>query len=418
MTIQRRTFLRAAGVSLALPFLESMNPVFGASETDKPRRMVFICTSLGLHSPNLWPTTIGSDYESTPYLNLLKKHRDQFTLFGGLSHEDQTGRQPHDSELTWLTAARKPGTAGFRNTISIDQLAAAKIGNATRFSSITMGTIKSQSQSYTDGGVMIPAETSPAALFANMFLQGKPDEIIAQKRRLSDGRSILDELGSQTNKLRRQASEADNHLLDDYFGSVRDAEKNIAARAGWMDNPKPVVDASQPVDINDPTDLIGRTRLLMDLIPLIVQTDSSRVISVMVQDHYVVPKIEGVTGNHHNLSHHGQDPGKIEQLQRIESGIVGCFGDLLTKMKSGVEPGSTLLDNTSIVFGSNLGNANAHDARNLPIFLAGGGYDHGRFIDMKRAEDTPLSNLFVRLLQDAGIESDSFGQSTSALTWS
>ncbi len=138
----------------------------------------------------------------------------------------------------------------------------------------------------------------------------------------------------------------------------------------------------------------------------------------MVQDHYVVPKIEGVTGNHHNLSHHGQDPGKIEQLQRIESGIVGCFGDLLTKMKSGVELGFTLLDNTSIVFGSNLGNANAHDARNMPIFLAGGGYDHGRFIDMKRAEDTPLSNLFVRLLQDAGIELDSFGQSTTKLSWS
>ena len=422
MTVQRRTFLRSAGVSLALPFLESMNPVFGASQPSSPRRMVFICTSLGLHPPNLWPTTTGKDYESTPYLDLLKDHRDDFTLFSGLSHEDQTGRQPHDSEMTWLTAARKPGAAGFRNSISVDQFAASQLnakhtGQATRFSSVTMGTIKAQSQSYTSGGVMIPSQTSPAELFAKMFLQGRPAEIVAQKQRLSDGRSILDELGSQTERLRQQASEADNHLLDDYFSSIRDAEQNIAATADWMDKPKPVVEATPPTDINDPTDLIGRTRLLLDLIPLIVQTDSSRIITMMVQDHYVVPKVEGVTGNHHNLSHHGQDPGKIEQLQRIEAGIVGCFSDMLTKMKIGTESGPTLLDNTSIVFGSNLGNANAHDARNLPIFLAGGGYDHGRFVDMKKNEDTPLSNLYVRLLQDAGIESDKFGQSNATLSW-
>lgn len=418
MTRNRRTFLRASGVSLAIPFLESMNPAFGSSQTAGPKRMVFICTSLGLHPPNLWPTTTGKDYESTPYLKLLEDHRDQFTLFSGLSHEDQTGgRQPHDSEMTWLTAARKPGVAGFRNSISVDQLAASQFGNVTRFSSVTMGTNRSQSQSYTAGGVMIPAETSPASMFAKMFLQGKPDEVVAQKRRLSDGRSILDELGSQTKKLRRQASEADNHLLDDYFGSVRDAEKNIAAVQGWIDRPKPVVDAEPPEDINDPTDLIGRTRLLMNLVPLIVHTDSSRIVTVMVQDHYVVPKVEGVTGNHHNLSHHGQDAGKINQLERIEKGIVGCFSDLLTKMQSGTESGSTLLDNTSILFGSNLGNANAHDARNLPIFLAGGGYEHGRYIDMKKQHDAPLSNLYVRLLQDAGVKTDAFGQSTSRLTW-
>lgn len=417
MTIERRTFLKAAGVSLALPFLESMNPVFGNPVHGPPRRMVFICTSLGLHAPNLWPTTAGKTYESTQYLKLLEEHRAHFTLFSGLSHEDQTGRQPHDSEMTWLTAARKPGAAGFRNSISVDQLAAMQLGNETRFPSVTMGTAKAQSQSYTAGGVMIPAQTSPAKVFAQMFLNGKPTEVVAQKRRLGDGRSILDELGSQAKKLRRKASEADNHLLDDYFGSVREAEKNIAAAAGWIDKPKPAVDAQTPQDINDATDLIGRTRLLMDLIPLIVQTDSSRVVSVMVQDHYVVPKVKGVTGNHHNLSHHGQDQGKIQQLQRIETGIVNCFGDLLKKMRSGTETGSTLLDNTSVVFGSNLGNANAHDTCNLPIFLAGGGYDHGRYVNVKSSQDLPLSNLFLRLLQDAGMETETFGQSSGTLTW-
>ncbi len=221
----------------------------------------------------------------------------------------------------------------------------------------------------------------------------------------------------QTKKLRAQASATDNHLLDDYFGSVREAEKNITAAEGWMDKPKPTIDAEPPLDLNDPADLIGRTRLLMDLVPLIVQSDSSRIITVMVQDHYVVPKVDGVTGSHHNLSHHGQDPTKIAQLEKIEAGIVQCFSVLLSKMKDNRESGTSLLDNTSILFGSNLGNANAHDVRNLPIFLAGGGYDHGRYVDMKSDEDTPLSNLYVRMLQDAGIETDTFGHSNATLSW-
>ncbi|QDV44559.1 hypothetical protein Enr13x_44250 [Stieleria neptunia] len=415
--LPRRTFLRGTGVALALPLLESMNPVLAASQPVAPKRMVFICTALGLHPPNLWPETTGKHYESTPYLDLLQQNRDDFTLMGGLSHEDQTGRQPHDSEKTWLTAARKPGTAGFRNTISVDQLAASKIGDQTRFRSITLGTVSPQSQSYTSGGVMIPAETSPAAMFAQMFLQGKPADVARQKQRLGDGRSILDQLGSQTKKLRQIASTADNHLLDDYFESVRTAENNIASAEDWMQRPKPLVDAQPPEDIADPADLIGRARLLMDLIPLIVQTDSSRVITLMVQDHYVVPKVEGVSGNHHNLSHHGQDPAKIKQLERIETGIMGCFADLLSQMKAPTESGSSLLDNTSIVFGSNLGNANAHHAKNLPVFLAGGGFDHGSYINLRKNGDQPLCNLFVRLLQDAEVETDAFGQSTTALTW-
>lgn len=414
LAIERRTLLRGCGVSLALPFLESMNPAFAASEPAGPKRAVFLCTALGLHGPNLWPDKPGPDYGSTKYLDLLKEHRDDYTLFSGLQHEEQTGRQPHDSELTFLTSARKPGMGGFRNTISVDQLAANSLGNVTRFPSVSLGTAKSQSQSYTSGGVMIPAETSPASLFASMFLAGKPSDVRHQKLRLRDGRSILDQLEGETKKLRRKASVSDNHLLDDYFESVREAETNIAELQGWMDKPKPTVDAAQPTDIPDPADLIGRAQLLMDLVPLIIQTDSSRVVSLMIQDHYVVPKVEGVTGNHHNLSHHGQDPGKIEQLQRIEAGIVGCFDSLLTQMKSKTESGRSLLDNTSVLFGSNLGNANAHHARNLPIFLAGGGFQHGQYVAHK--EGTPLCNLFVTMLQNMGIETERFGQSTGTLT--
>ena len=395
--------------------LESMNQAVAATEEPPPKRMVFVCTTLGLHPPLLWPKSPGADYESTKYLGLLKDHRDDFSLFSGLQHEDQTGRQPHDSEMTWLTSARKPGMGGFRNTISVDQVAASHVGNVARFPSITLGTMKSQSQSYTNGGVMIPAQTSPANLFAQLFLEGKPAAVRAQKQKLEDGGSILDELGSQAKTLRHKSSNADNHLLDDYFESVRSAETNIAAAQGWMDRPKPKVDARQPSDIPDNADLIGRARMLMDLVPLIVQTDSSRVISVMIQDHFVVPKVDGVTGNHHNLSHHGQDRTKIEQLEKIETEIVECFGSLLGQMKSKSEAGSTLLDSTSILFGSNLGNANAHHARNLPIFLAGGGFQHGQYVAHKA--NTPLCNLFVTMLNGMGVESDEFGQSTGTLRW-
>ena len=412
--INRRTLLRASGISMALPLLESMSPAFAAA-TGPPKRLIFLCTTLGLHPPNLWPKTIGKDYESTPYLKLLQEHRDEFTLFSGLQHEDQTGRQPHDSEMTWLTAARKPGMGGFRNSISIDQLAARQLGNVTRYPSVTLGTMKSQSQSYTSGGVMIPAQTSPARLFAQLFLEGKPDEIKRQKQKLNDGRSILDELASQAKSLRAKASSNDNHLLDDYFESVRSAEKNIESSQGWMDKPKPNVDAKQPTDIPDNADIIGRAQRLMDLVPLIVQSDSTRVVSVMIQDHYAVPKVDGVTGNHHNLSHHGQDQAKIEQLEKIETEIVKCYGSLLSQLKSKFEREVSLLDSTTILFGSNLGNANAHHARNLPVFLAGGGLDHGRYVSTK--EGTPLCNLFLSMLENSGLHADRFGQSTGTLSW-
>ncbi len=416
-SLNRRTFLSAAGVSLALPLLESMNPVFAAAATKPPKRMVCICTTLGLHPPSLWPKTPGADYESTEYLELLKNHRDDFTLFSGLAHEGQSGRQPHNSEMTWLTAARGPGLDGFRNTISVDQYAAGKLGYVTRFPSIVLGSNSAKSQSFTGSGVMVPAEKSPAKLFAQLFLRGKPRDGALQKRKLSDGRSILDQLTSQSKNLRRAASSADRQQLDEYFDSVRKAEKDIAEAQGWLDKPKPAVDEKPPADIDNRADLIGRTQLLMNMIPLIVQTDSSRVISVMIQDHFVVPKVAGVSQEHHNLSHHGQDQSKIEQLKKIESELVKCFGSLMAQMKDKKENGRTLLDNTSVMFGSNLGNANAHDARNLPILLAGGGYRHGRYVAQGKKNNAPLCNLFVTMLNNMGIETESFGQSTGTLSW-
>lgn len=413
--ICRRRMLRASGVAISLPLLESMSSVHAIHTNPPPQRMVLICTTLGLHAPSLWPNTAGPAYESTQYLELLKEHRNEMTLFSGLCHENQSGRRPHDSETTFLTAARNPGFAGFRNSISIDQLAAKHIGQQTRFPSITLGSNNAASQSYTSSGSMIPAKTKPSKLFANLFLQGTADEILAQKQKLQRGHSILDTLGSEVTRVSKTVSASDVDLLEEYFHAVRDAEINITKAEGWLENPKPVVAQSPPADVKSTADLVGRVRTLMDLIPLIVQTDSSRVITIMIQDHNVVPTIDGVAGNHHNLSHHGQDAEKIAQLRLIESELLGCFSGLLSQLKTRKEMDGTLLNRTSILFGSNLGNANMHNTRNLPIMLAGGGFQHGQFVT--NTDSAPLSNLYTTMLQNVGMETESFGQSTGTLSW-
>ena len=415
--ISRRAALKASGVAIALPLLESMKPAIGHEQMVPPKRMVLICNALGLHSPSLFPKTSGTDYLNTEYLELLKEHRNDFTLFSGLSHPDQNGKEPHDTEMTWLSAARNPGLGGFKNSISVDQYAATRLGHVTRFPSISLSSNSPESQSYTSNGVMLPADNKPSAVFAKLFLDGSPQDLRRRREHLADGRSILDAVAEQTKSLNRQTSSRDRRQLDEYFAAIRAAETELAESEAWLDRPKPRVDEKPPQDITDSADVIGRVRLLMNLIPLILQTDSSRVVTVMIQDHLAVPAIQGVTAEYHNLSHHGQDPQKIEQLKIIETEIVKCFDGFLTRMAQPHEAGGRLLDQTSVLFGSNLGNANAHDPSNLPIILAGGGGDHGRHVAYDRRNNTPLCNLFVSVLNNIGIETESFASSTGTLNW-
>lgn len=415
--ISRRAALKASGIAITLPLLESMNFAIGHEVATSPKRMVLICSTLGLHPPSLFPKTPERDYESTDYLDLLADHRDDFTLFSGLSHPDQNGKQPHDTEMTWLTAARNPGLDGFRNSISIDQYAAKALGYVTRFPSVAFSSNTKKSQSYTSNGVMIPAEDRPSSVFASLFLEGSPAELRSRRQSLADGRSILDSVAEQTRALNRKTSATDRRHLEEYFAAIRAAEAELNEAEAWLDRPKPHVAEEPPKDIADSADLIGRARTMLNLIPLILQTDSSRIITVVIQDHFSVPKINGVTGEHHNLSHHGQDPEKIKQLKIIETEILKCFASFLSRMANSSEADERLLDRTSVLFGSNLGNANAHDSGNLPILLAGGGYQHGGYVAYDSANNTPLCNLFVSLLNNMDIETDSFASSTGTLTW-
>ena len=415
--ISRRTALKASGIAIALPLLDSMNPAIGREQAAQPKRMVLICNTLGLYSPSLFPKTTDAECERTEYLDLLKEHRDDFTLFSGLSHPDQNGKEPHDTEMTWLSAARNPGLGGFKNSISLDQFAASKLGHVTRFPSIALSSKSQESQSYTSNGVMLPAYDRPSTVFAKLFLDGSPQELRRQRQRLADGRSILDAVAEQTRSLNRQTSSHDRRQLDEYLAAIRAAEKEVAETEAWLDRPKPRVDEKPPQDIADSADLIGRIRALMNLIPLILQTDSTRIVTVVIQGDHAVPRIQGVTAEHHNLSHHGRDPQKIEQLKTIETEILKCFAEFLSRIAQPTEADGRLLDKTSVLFGSNLGNANAHDPANLPIILAGGGYKHGQFVAGNKSNNTPLCNLFVTLLNNMRIETESFATSTGKLTW-
>ncbi len=412
--ISRRSFLRGSGIAVALPFLDAMWPARAhAAEAGAPRRMVCVCASLGIHAPFLVPKETGHGYGLTPYLEKLKEHRDDFTIFTGLSHPDQSGADGHSSEQTWLTAARHPGLGGFRNSISLDQLVAEKIGVETRFPSLVLGTAGS-SQSYTRSGVMIPAETSPARLFAKLFLEGKADEVAAQMRKIREGRSIMDTVGAQAKRLEQRMGAGDRGKLDEYFQSVREMEQRLAKTEEWSHKPKPKVEAPAPQDISDEKDLIGRMQLLFDLVPLALQTDSTRLITILVQGRNDVPPVPGVSIDHHNLSHHGQDEAKIAQLKLIEEAEFAAVARLLGSLKSKKEGAGALLDNSMVLFGSNLGNANAHDTRNLPVILAGGGFKHGQHLALDAQNNTPLSNLYVQMLQRMGVETDAFGSSSRA----
>ena len=244
---------------------------------------------------------------------------------------------------------------GFQNSISLDQTVADHLGYVTRYPSVVLGTLTPQSQSYDKNGVMIPAQTSPAEVFKQMFIQGTPEEVEKESQRINDGGSILDNLKTQARTLQNSGSSEDRQKLEAYFEAVRAAEIELSKVRDWMDRPKPGVDSVPPVDNADPADILGRIDLWLELMPLILATDSSRVVSLMIQDHGVVPKLPGITADQHNLSHHGQDPGKIAQLRQLETEIVKRFGLLMDSLDGPKENDSSLLDQTQILFGKQSG---------------------------------------------------------------
>jgi hypothetical protein len=410
--LTRRCFLRAAGVSLALPLLE-MRAV-GAPAARGPRRMVCINTPLGLHPAAFFPDKAGTDYPLSPYLEVVKDFREDFTVISGLSHPDVG--PSHDSNFSFLTGAPHPEQrAGFQNTVSLDQFAADFLHGRTRYASLTLG-CEGFGLSWTRSGAPVPTECWPSGVFAKLFVEGRPDEVEAQRRRLKDGRSILDSVREQANDLRSRAGARDRDKLDEYFACVRELEQRLAQSEEWAKKPKPKVRAGPPQDVTNPTDLIAKTRAWFDLIHLALQTDSTRLVTLQLLGTSGVPPVPGVSLGHHDLSHHGNDPTKIAQLKKVETETMKTLRDFLRRLKDTKEDGVPLLDRTMVFFGSNLADASIHSVKNMPVLLAGGGFQHGRHLAFDPKSNPPLCNLYVSMLQRIGLEVNRFGSSTGTLS--
>src|ERR1041385_7199721 len=419
--ISRRHFLRGVGVTLSLPFLDSMLAPFArAAESVSPlaanaapRRMFAICNNLGVLPAHFFPQGSGKDYAPSAYLELLKEHRADFTVFSGVSHPNVDGGHP--SDVSFLTAAPHPASSSFRNTISLDQHVAERIGVQTRFPSLSLSVNGNRSLSVTGTGVAIPPEQSASQVFRQLFLQGTPAEVAAKIRELDTGRSILDTVAQQAKLLQREVGAQDRNRLDQYFGSVRDLEQRLLASRGWENKPKPVVNVAEPIDPTNPSQYMDKVKIMYDLARLAFETDSTRAITLMLNSVATpVLQIQGetITDGYHNLSHHGKAPDKLAQLKVIDEWHMRLLAGLFAGLKSTREGEAKLLDRTMVLYGSNLGDANAHSTNNLPVLFAGGGFRHAGHLAFDRQQNYPLPNLFVSMLQRMGIEEGNFASST------
>jgi hypothetical protein len=417
--LSRRRFLRGLGTTLSLPLLDAMIPAFArghGAAAAPPRRMIAVMTNMGILPQHFFPQQPGRDYESTRYLEALKDFRQQMTVFSGVAHPEVDGG--HHADIAWFTGAPHPGRAGFRNTISLDQFAAERIGHHTRFPSLSLlvGVEGKRSLSWTPNGVMIPSEKKASEVFKRLFIQGTPAEVQAQVARLREGQSILDAVAGRAKSLERSLGGDDRAKLDQYFTSVREAEQRLHKAEAWEHQPKPKVDAKPPVDIADPADLVGKSRLMYDMAALALQSDCTRLITIFIEeDHNPTVKVPGVTQGHHSLTHHGNKPEALDELSRIEEAQFGTFKDLLAKLRAHREQDSTLLDSTAVLYGTNMGNANAHSNDNLPFLLAGGAFKHAGHIAFDKKRNEPLANAFVSVLQHLGVEADRFASSTGTM---
>ena len=422
-SLPRRRFLRGIGVTLGLPMLECMTPVFSrAAESKPPKRMLLISNNLGVLPRHFFPNDKGPGYTLSPYLKELAAFRNDFTVCSGLSHPAVTGG--HSTENCFLTAARDPTRSGFRNSISLDQFAAEALGQQTRFPTLNLGVNidkANRSLSWTRDGVLLPAEDSPAALFRKMFIQGDAKQTALSLKRLQERGSVLDVLSEDMRGFQRGLSATDRSRLDQYLTSVRELEERLAISGEWEQKPKPQTKAAEPKDIADKAKFFPKIQLMLDMARLAFESDSTRIITLMV-DGFATPVFEidaehRTRDGYHNLSHHGQSKEKLAELEKVDLQQMRHLRDLITALAATPTADSQrLLDHTMVLYGSNLGDANVHNCTNLPVLLAGGGFKHGQHLAFKRDANTPLSNLFVTMLQQMGAEVDVFGSSTGVLT--
>lgn len=406
--LSRRAMLRGAGITLGLPLLEAMTPAFAAvKETKQAKRFVGVSMSLGLHNPNLVPEGAGRDYKPSRYLKSIQDLRNDFTVVSGSSHPGVTGG--HTAEGSIYSACPNARGATSRNTISLDQLMAKHLGHETRFPSLVLNTNSQTSPSYTENGSMIPAENSAMRLFTRLFVNDSPAEQERQAELIRSGRSVMDIVGAEAKSLQRQLGAGDRDKLDAWFTSVRDLEQRLALNEAWTHKPKPKVTLAPPTKIPRDNE-VAVDGIFLDIIHMALATDSTRFITLHITGNSV-QGIEGVDESYHSLSHHGMDEEKLAQLAIVEQGVINQWGGFLRKLKT-----DRLLDDTMVLLTSNLGNASAHDNKNMPVLFAGGGFKHGQHLAFDQKNNYPLPNLYLSALQRLGLEEEKFATSTGTMS--
>lgn len=437
-TINRRSLLRGAGVAISLPLLDAMSASAEAADSvyrplSKTQRVTprLICCYIpnGVNIKQWAPKDSGKDYSLSPTLEVLKEHRDDFTVVTGLGHPACKGG--HSGADTWLTGADLGRVSGaeYTNSESIDQVVSSVHEKETRFASLqlsdmsgTGGAGHSHTLSFNRNGTPIPAENSPRRLFERLFVSDSAEGRETLLKAYNDKKSILDSVLQDAKRLDRVLGRKDQQKVEEYLESVRQTEARVQRLESWIDVPKPEIIAkglqldSKSGDAHDRPAWID---VMLELCYLAFVTDTTRVIT------FEWSREAGGYGgggeNHHELSHHGGDQGMLDRLAQIDRFHLSKLNRFMHFLKSTQDGEDRMLDNTMILFGSgmNSGEGGDHSPKNLPLLIAGGsklGLLHGQHLAYNVDQHPPFANVHLTLAQKMGVETDHFSDASGTLT--
>ena len=365
-----------------------------------------------------FPEKTGPDYEMPTSLKPLEPHRADLTIFTNLDHPGVGGG--HGCSQTFLNGVEMKDVRDHPLRLhSLDQLLGEKIGQMTRFPSLLLG---GGGVSWSRAGIKLPTDSDPARVFAKLFVEDNSKVKQQTRQFLDEDASILDVVRQDAKRLSQRLAKADQAKLDQYLTAIREVERKLKRQANWLDVAKPK--ASDKVIRGDGDDTIVdlaypyNTSVMYDLMVMALQTNSTNVICYGHPGGNRLFPFDGITLGYHSLTHHGKRPELLKELTIIETFYAEQFSRFLTKLKDTPDSnGRSLLESTIVLFGSGMGNASSHSSRNLPVLVAGGGFNNGRHhrFDRHGRDGRPLSDLFVTILQQLGIERDAFSTSTSNL---
>ena len=431
--LDRRTILKGAGVSLALPLLECMGD--DAARADRPKRFAAIYFPYGsvfqngdseFSQWNWTPTGEGREFKLGEIHRSLERLRSDVTMLQGLSHPQGRAMGGHDTADIWLTGTKLTGSRK-RNTVSLDQVVAAHNGNDTRYSSLILSTdggvgepTRSSTLSHNRTGQPMPAENRPRLVFERLF-GANSDTLDAQRAKLNRTRSMLDRVLEHSRSVRRNLGKYDQKKFDEYLASVRQIEERVERSSRWLEVPKPKVDEvglSLDADDTTPKELI---QTMFDLTFLAFQTDSTRVATYQIGNMNGAtsiagkfPQLLGIGKHMHSLAH-GAGKGKgAEALGKWHQFLTDQTARFLTRLKETEEGDGNLLDHSLVLYGSS--NSRTHNNSNYPLMLAGGGklgLSHGQLL--KFGNSTPMANVFVTALNSLGVKAAAFADSTGGM---